>query len=284
MEYESCSSFISFAIEYGIASYVRSKVYQDPRIIRRKRGRPLLDYGVTPNPAISNIPHRPDLVNLLSEYGASPNEEFRGTTPWKSALYHLAMQNLHKIMETDEDTENVTTINLSDWVDIITLLVKNGAEPNIMISVKYSREIQPELSAINIIMHAFGRQFPIQATEIRRMLVSRRAKHHAAKRPVRRIKRRDYRAKLTPGTYKNLGGHSDNPWLDDKGAHDAEFRVGLNGNTEFPVCSTNLPSSSTCTSITNPELSGDPISSSPNAELQPLMPKSSFPRSLTVHI
>lgn len=208
VEYESHSSFLSFAIEYGISSYARSKIYKDPTIIRKKRGRPLLDYAVCPNRVISNIPHRPELANLFLDYGASPDEVFRDTTPWKSALSHLAMHHLQETMETEEDTKRETTIKLSDWVDIITLLVKHGAEPNVSVSIEDELEISRKLSAVEIIMYAFSRQFPIQAVDITRMLVARGAKRSPVKRTTRRSKRHSYRAKTTE-THKKLSDSSD---------------------------------------------------------------------------
>ncbi|KAF4633368.1 hypothetical protein G7Y89_g4751 [Cudoniella acicularis] len=241
VDYESCSSFLSFAIEYGISSYVRSKVYQDPTVISRKRGRPLLHYAVCPNRTISNIPHRPELVNLLLDYGSSPNEVFKDITPWQSALSHLAMQHLQEIMETEENTENetaVTTIKLIDWVEIIALLIKHGAEPNVSVWLKNDLEIRQRLSAVNIIMHAFSRQFPIQASDIRRMLISRGSNHHATKRPTRHAKRQGHRSKPT-GSHKKLGGHLDRPRLGNRGGTSEAAGEGSNDHIKLTISSVN---------------------------------------------
>jgi hypothetical protein len=79
--YETGCSFLSFPIEYGVSSYVRAKLYQDPMVFNRKLGRPLLDYAVCPSRSILNVPNPPQIVAFLLDYGASPNEGFRDTTP-----------------------------------------------------------------------------------------------------------------------------------------------------------------------------------------------------------
>ncbi|TGO44888.1 hypothetical protein BOTNAR_0726g00010 [Botryotinia narcissicola] len=83
-----------------------------------KPGRPILNYEVRPEPSygewIDSI--NPDLVELLLDYGANPNEAFNGWTPWKNALYTVKKENLKD--------------RFQDWARILELLIVRGADPN----------------------------------------------------------------------------------------------------------------------------------------------------------
>jgi hypothetical protein len=171
VDYESESTFVSFAIEYGISSYVRAKLYRDPSVIGRKRGRPLLDYAVCPNKVISNIPHRPQIVDLLLNYGGSPNEEFNGTTPWTNALSHLGSYHFQS-----EGPKKEITLRLEDWVEIIAMLVTHNAEPTVSLLFDSGGHLVHIRSAVDIIRYAFGQQYPKQAAEITQILIARGAK------------------------------------------------------------------------------------------------------------
>ncbi|KAK3387519.1 hypothetical protein B0H63DRAFT_559023 [Podospora didyma] len=83
-----CCSFLSFAVEQGLFRYVESKLRAKGRNAVAKPGVPLLSsaYSCKTAGSYQNDPIRPETVKLLLEYGADPNEDFEGESPWQAAL------------------------------------------------------------------------------------------------------------------------------------------------------------------------------------------------------
>lgn len=83
-----CSNFLSFAIEQGLFRYVQAKVKKGGKKAITKPGLPLLSSACGTQPVWFLIADsiRPETVKLLLEYGADPNESFRGVTCWQTAL------------------------------------------------------------------------------------------------------------------------------------------------------------------------------------------------------
>jgi hypothetical protein len=71
------NSFLSLAIQYNLCTYLEKKLSTDTALINAKAGRPLLEY------VVNSIPVKEDLcsirlISILLQYGADPNEVYRG--------------------------------------------------------------------------------------------------------------------------------------------------------------------------------------------------------------
>jgi hypothetical protein len=106
-------NFIAFTVRHGLVQYATLKFEKHGDRLIEKRGRPILDYACRPEPQYDDWDSAisPDLVKLLLQYGADPNEKFHGFSPWQNALYQ-------------------PTKDLCKWFNILKLLLENGAEPN----------------------------------------------------------------------------------------------------------------------------------------------------------
>jgi hypothetical protein len=184
------------------------------------------------------------------------------------------MHHLQVVAEVEEVMEKkTTTLKLSDWVKIIPLLVKHGAEPNASFSFQNERVIRHGLSAIDIVMHAFSSQYPIQAADIRRILIARGAKPSVAKRPVRRAKRHGFRAKPT-GSHRKIGDLSNSPRLDNGDGKSDAAGERANDRTRLPASSADLPRPPKHSSKTNLDEFSERSRIGPtNPELEPLIPR-----------
>ncbi|KFZ17859.1 hypothetical protein V501_01515 [Pseudogymnoascus sp. VKM F-4519 (FW-2642)] len=79
--------FLAVAVTYGLHSYVAQKLGNGNSILRRKKGRPYLDYALyhtVGNPGV----YSPDMVKVLLDHGAKPNQKFDGRSPWHTFLHN----------------------------------------------------------------------------------------------------------------------------------------------------------------------------------------------------
>lgn len=104
-------TFLSFCIEQDIVNYVESTLLQDPSLTSRKKGRPLLGFAVSSllDDPSSNIRFR--MCKILLKHGASPNETYRGVSPWTKVISHLARR-------TPQNTI---------WLDLVTAFISRNA-------------------------------------------------------------------------------------------------------------------------------------------------------------
>jgi hypothetical protein len=123
-------TFISLAIECGLASYVRAKLDSGTTKISDKKGRPLLAYAVLPRTIVESRDRKTDfryefnefigtkqaspvLVEALLRHGADPNDLDVGSVSiWQGALM-----------------SHPTRGNLTQSGDILKLLMAYGADP-----------------------------------------------------------------------------------------------------------------------------------------------------------
>jgi hypothetical protein len=79
--------FLAVAVTYGLHSYVAQRLGNGNSILRRKKGRPYLDYALyhtVGNPGA----YSPDMVKVLLDHGAKPNQKFDGRSPWHTFLHN----------------------------------------------------------------------------------------------------------------------------------------------------------------------------------------------------
>lgn len=97
---EGQASFLALATQAHLRQYVDYKLSQDPSLMSKKRGRPLLDYALRPERVTPVILHYnyhcdmpwidPNLVSILIEKGADPNAIIRildDQSPWSLFLF-----------------------------------------------------------------------------------------------------------------------------------------------------------------------------------------------------
>ncbi|TGO16415.1 hypothetical protein BTUL_0028g00150 [Botrytis tulipae] len=165
-------SFLSLAVRYGAIGYVQQSLVK-AGLLRvpeptggfldrfmyslapfrannnqlSKPGRPILDYAVRPVPSyggwIDAI--NPDLVELLLDYGANPNEAFNGCTPWQNALSTVKQGHLRD--------------RFQDWARILELLIVRGADPNAYCDSQRGVEIIMGYSALHIVHNYFFKEY-----------------------------------------------------------------------------------------------------------------------------
>ncbi|TGO77361.1 hypothetical protein BELL_0111g00060 [Botrytis elliptica] len=169
-------SFLSLAVKYGAIGYVQQSLVKTglsrvPKptggfldrlmyslaLFRAKNnqlskpGRPILNYAASPEPPYEKWMDaiNPDLVELLLDYGASPNEAFNGWTPWQNDLYTVKKKNLGD--------------RFQDWARILELLIVRGADPNAYCeSWEITGEgttIKMRYSALHIVHTEFFREY-----------------------------------------------------------------------------------------------------------------------------
>jgi hypothetical protein len=123
-------TFLSVAIQTKLVFYVKEKLDEDPNLIKRKLGRPLLDYALRPNMVSFKLPSydsRPDLkmVLLLLEHGADPNspvQRYNDMSVWHLFLRHCDYYfKHHRYDRWSKD-------DASDIYSVVELLVQHGAD------------------------------------------------------------------------------------------------------------------------------------------------------------
>jgi len=77
---ESRDTFLSLAIRCSVLHYIDDKLDNEPDVVRRKQGRPLLDYALLPssNIAMAVQTINPDVVRSLLRHGAQLDDTFAG--------------------------------------------------------------------------------------------------------------------------------------------------------------------------------------------------------------
>lgn len=119
------TSFITFAVENDLEAYIAYKLDNDPELLSRMRGPPLLlmtfaapqrHWDMKPGDSALHDP-RIGMMRLLFERGADPNQSFLGHTVWERVLSWQANDN-------NRDRESL-------WEEAVRLFRMNGADPSI---------------------------------------------------------------------------------------------------------------------------------------------------------
>lgn len=86
-------SFISLAVQYGLCNFLADSFKKNKKLLQQKPGRPLLDYALWPGVdmhAEERFPASPEVIRILLQHGANPNEPFNGRTCWENGLTFLS--------------------------------------------------------------------------------------------------------------------------------------------------------------------------------------------------
>jgi hypothetical protein len=138
-------SFLSLAIQFGLQNYVKGELGNSDKIVRSKKGRPLLDYALYPSPIGPSDLVTPEMVRLLLDHGANPNERFGKRTCWEGALlwqYEMFVEGNGRAINavtggTIDDVQQVADAR----VEICKLLIERGADVKASILTSGKRKV-----------------------------------------------------------------------------------------------------------------------------------------------
>lgn len=156
-------SFLTFAISSGLMLYVRAKIGYDVKSVNERSCKPLLEYAVTSQPFYRDlVVLHPPMIDYLLRFGADPNEQSNGSTPWRRILNYLSA--------------NTNSTPGSAWLDICRLFLFYGANPS-----EYLRESHAvgqavtKITALNIILRVFSHLPSEAVAELEAMFIQRGA-------------------------------------------------------------------------------------------------------------
>ncbi|KXJ85479.1 hypothetical protein Micbo1qcDRAFT_169409 [Microdochium bolleyi] len=154
-------SFVSLAVQFGLRDYVshaldalmaRSPLQRSLASLKSsakvKTGRPLLMYALAPHVPLATLaPHdlvTVPVVELLLDKGLCINEKFEGRTCWQAALawvYDMFVtKGGHPISAAGGTNRDVKAV-AETRAEICLLLLKRGADVNVMVEVNDTRTL-----------------------------------------------------------------------------------------------------------------------------------------------
>lgn len=120
------NSFLALTVQSRLVLYVKEKLDKDRKLLRAKKGRPLLDYALRPNIVTpTRLPQLVefidfDMVSLLLDKGANPNEKvsiYGNITVW--GLFLLSCY----------EKKNIQNLQAKDtWFKAAELMIRKGAD------------------------------------------------------------------------------------------------------------------------------------------------------------
>lgn len=124
------NDLLSFAIHNHLVPYLKAKLEQNFDLLEMKGGRPYLDYALR-----HNLDPSAEIVQILLEAGADPNQRFREESLWQHYLYLLDRNTwesegpFHAFISSDRDKTTKQSA-VKRRLTIAKLLLEAGAEPN----------------------------------------------------------------------------------------------------------------------------------------------------------
>jgi hypothetical protein len=158
-DYRWYTDFSSFAVEHGLIQYVKAREAQYKQRDRRRRGRPYLDFAVSPAEPLE--PYReqcisPDMCRLLLRYGANPNERVYSQSPWRNTLCFAGQIWSLYDEHLKPHWKDSLVSNIKRWAEILELLVTYGADPYVQVETALGASSGMRLhSPEDVILYAF---------------------------------------------------------------------------------------------------------------------------------
>ncbi|KAI0487435.1 hypothetical protein F4859DRAFT_464954 [Xylaria cf. heliscus] len=120
------SDFLSVTAQFGLLRYLSHRLDEDNKLVRVKKGRPILEYALCPLDALNHDLVTVEVVQKLLDHGARPEYRFQGRTSWQSVL---AWEN------TYPETLAGNTSRAKLRLKIFLLLLQKGADPHARYSI-----------------------------------------------------------------------------------------------------------------------------------------------------
>jgi hypothetical protein len=125
------NNFLSLVIQFGLSKYLDQSLGNGDRLLKDKKGRPLLDYALSPLPDLHPDLITKDVVEVLLRHGAEPNEAFKTEkcgkrTCWQNALlwqYEQSTASRGKLSTITPKAQKIAEMRLM----IFQLLIEKGA-------------------------------------------------------------------------------------------------------------------------------------------------------------
>jgi hypothetical protein len=149
----SNESFLALTIRVGLYHYVAKKLEVESDMVDKKSGRPLLQSAIDESTRLIppfNVSSR--MVDLLFRHGASPNQVYKGCSPWQLILGR-PRADPH---ESEEDRR--------EQLKLMRLFLQNGA----FVDMNVYRSISEK----------FKSEYPRETTELQDILISKGALGH----------------------------------------------------------------------------------------------------------
>ncbi len=126
--------FLVLVVLNGLYHYVAHKIECQPDLIHKKNCRKLLQYAVCSwsSPIIGEHRLSSNMVDLLMQNGADPNQIYQDESAWEFIL-EMAVQSMVYFAED----------NSSELLKIVQIFIENGAIVNKEIYEKISRAVEP---------------------------------------------------------------------------------------------------------------------------------------------
>ncbi|KAN0092090.1 hypothetical protein V8E51_017937 [Hyaloscypha variabilis] len=117
--------FLALAIRNGLYHYVAHKIEFDPDVVRKKAGRPLLEYAILPDLDLFGLLDLSSkMVGILLQHGSHPNQVYKGDCAWHSILRRLRNTNRKRDGDRLVIQRNHESLEM---LKIIQLFIENGA-------------------------------------------------------------------------------------------------------------------------------------------------------------
>ncbi|KAI1377674.1 hypothetical protein F4677DRAFT_44426 [Hypoxylon crocopeplum] len=145
----------STAVQYGLRHYLTHSFKQTGGSVRKKKGRPLLDYALRPLEDLSYTLVTPEIVELLMGNGANLDEYFEQRTCWEHALfwqYRYSLGSKDKNSSTEDRRLNNIRLGI-----FRVLLIRYGADTKARVLVKTGElPLEKEVSLEDFFPICFG--------------------------------------------------------------------------------------------------------------------------------
>ncbi|KAK5633126.1 hypothetical protein RRF57_008840 [Xylaria bambusicola] len=127
------SDFLSLAVQFGLLRYLSHRLDEDSKVVRSKKGRPVLEYALCPLDSLNHDLMSVDVVQKLLDNGARPEYRFQGHTCWKNTLeWEDTYFKTFTGNVSPRETERRAKLRLK----VFNLLLKNGADPLVRCSLE----------------------------------------------------------------------------------------------------------------------------------------------------
>ncbi|KAK1624060.1 hypothetical protein BDP81DRAFT_465006 [Colletotrichum phormii] len=134
-------NFLASSIQARLSLYAKHKINLDPDQVKKKSGRPLLDYALRPTTVTPlQLPTQEGPVGAMVEFllrnGADPNQRielYGGKTPWQlflSVCYGHSLQ-ADKLNLDEDEVMDMIVVMLLSGVDLISKSIFRAAEEHI---------------------------------------------------------------------------------------------------------------------------------------------------------
>jgi hypothetical protein len=155
-------SFLTFAIQCDLSSYVEEKVKTRGDITSPKKEKSLLEYVVYRQSVTHTLPFSSGVANVLLEHRANPNQKYDEYSVWQKVLYALDKHWVSRHMPARDDGTGRTAEEARDAVALLDAFVKHGANPKAYIVVGNYEKLSR--SALGVILRTVKKDFPSEAT------------------------------------------------------------------------------------------------------------------------